>query len=92
MGVQADTDVWVSSIETTQARHQPEGGEGGGGGDCQVRAAAVRAQGVDALCHFQQGTVQAMEQPFATLGQAHLARQAFEQGHTQPALEGADLV
>ncbi|MNY83157.1 hypothetical protein D3C86_2257240 [compost metagenome] len=52
----------------------------------------MRAQGVDALCHFQQGTVQAMEQPFATLGQAHLARQAFEQGHTQPALEGADLV
>ncbi|MNC59614.1 hypothetical protein D3C75_1094340 [compost metagenome] len=78
MGVQAQADVGVSSIETAQARHQPQGGEGGGGGDRQVRAAAVRTQGVDALRHFQQGAVQAVEQPFATFGQAHLAWQAFE--------------
>ncbi|MNR14091.1 hypothetical protein D3C85_1305460 [compost metagenome] len=74
MGVQAQADVGVSGIETTQARHQPQGGKGGGGGNCQVRAAAVRAQGVDALRHFQERAVQAVKQALAAFGQAYLAR------------------
>ncbi|MOA43922.1 hypothetical protein D3C78_1661340 [compost metagenome] len=36
--------------------------------------------------------MQALEQPFAAFGQAHLAWQALEQRHAEPALQGADLV
>ena len=54
--------------------------------------AALRAQGVEALRHVQQGTMHTVKQPFAAFGQAHLAWQAFEERHAQPGFQGANLM
>ncbi len=50
------------------------------------------AQGIDALRHFQEGAVQAVEQTLAAFGQAYLAWQPLEQLHTEPGLQRADLM
>ncbi|MNX90026.1 hypothetical protein D3C86_1220570 [compost metagenome] len=92
VGIEAHVDVRVPGVEASQPWHQPQRGEGRGGGDRQAGAAALRAQGIDALRDFQKSPVQALEQPFAAFGQAHLAWQALEQWHAEPALQGADLV
>ncbi|MNP34267.1 hypothetical protein D3C76_1275460 [compost metagenome] len=92
VGVQAYVDVRVTRIKTPQARHQPQGGKRCGGGQCQVAGAALRAQGVDALRHLQQGPVQAVEQALPAVGEAYLAWQAFEQRQPQPALQGSNLM
>ena len=82
----------MAGVKTPQPRYQPEGGERSRGGNRQARAAALRAQGIDALRHFQQGAVQAAKQPFAALGEAHLPWQSFEQRHAKPVFQGADLM
>ncbi|MNV10255.1 hypothetical protein D3C71_1007690 [compost metagenome] len=87
VGIQAHIDIWMAGVETSQPWHQPQGGEGGGGGDRQVCAAALRPQGVDALRYFQKSTVQAVEQPFAAFSQAYLAGQALEQRHAEPGFQ-----
>ncbi|MNT00775.1 hypothetical protein D3C72_1352190 [compost metagenome] len=92
VGVEAHVDVRVSGVEASQPRYQPQCGEGCGSGDRQVGAAALRAQGIDTLRHLEERPVQALEQPFAALGQAHLAWQAFEQRHAEPAFQGTDLM
>ncbi|MCY1463801.1 hypothetical protein D9M71_817500 [compost metagenome] len=50
------------------------------------------AQGVDALRHFQKCAVQAVEQAFAAVGQAHLAWQTLKQRHAKPGFQRADLM
>ncbi|MNI09977.1 hypothetical protein D3C73_630670 [compost metagenome] len=92
VGIEAHVDVRVSGVETSQPWHQPQGGEGGGSGDRQAGATALRTQCIDTLRHFQKSPMQALEQPFAAFGQAHLAWQALEQRHAEPALQGADLM
>ncbi|MNF77469.1 hypothetical protein D3C84_596170 [compost metagenome] len=87
VGVQADIDRRMLRIETPQPRHQPKGGEGGGGGDRQVRAIALRAQGVEALRHVEKSTVQAVEKSLAAVGQAYPAGQTLEQRHAEPGLQ-----
>ncbi|CRS16237.1 hypothetical protein PAERUG_P5_London_26_VIM_2_01_09_04663 [Pseudomonas aeruginosa] len=92
VGVQAQVDLRVRGVEAAETRHQPEGGEGRGGGDRQVAYAALRTQRVDALRNFQQGPVQAAEQPFAAVGQAHFPWQALEQRNAEPGFQRTDLV
>ncbi len=92
LGIQAQADAGVPGIEAPQPRYQPQGGKGRGGGNGQLGIAGCGPQRIDTLGHFQKSTVQAVKQALAGLGQAHLARQSFEQRHPQPVLQAADLV
>lgn len=49
VGVQVQVDLWVCGVEVVEMWYQLEGGEGWGGGDCQVVYVVLWMQCVDVL-------------------------------------------
>ena len=78
-------------VEAAETRHQPEGGEGRGGGDRQVADAALRTQG-STLCEISSRAPCRLRNSRSPQSVRRIPWQALEQRNAEPGFQRTDLV
>ncbi len=91
-GRQPDVDLGLGLFELAQARHQPLGGERGGGGQGQAAAVDGGGQQAGGLGQAVEGLAQGGQGGLGGVGQQQALGRALEQGRADIVLQVLDLL
>jgi hypothetical protein len=91
-GRQPDVDLGLGLLELAQARHQPLGGERGGGGQGQAAAVDGGGQQAGGLGQAVEGLAQGGQGGLGGVGQQQALGRALEQGRADIVLQVLDLL